>query len=241
MQNHYFSDEFAENKVVRRKRNLVTMVARMDKWWLILHKSAWVAFISVILSGCSRTDRSIDNKGNDTLEKLRMVDSNEVDTYAAAYVYMDFDSDSLLLQNEDFDNLVPRFLAKGKPLKVGGYPGDDCSSKFRQFALNDSLLTVYKYNCGDYGFGNSQYLVGHDSIQKARIYEARWNVSSKKFELDITEQIYLWDDNQLTVRERHKVVHDYVDLDLRGIPFKLKIVGIKEYRDLIKEYRQLIE
>ncbi len=205
-----------------------------------------ILIVLLLFLGCSRADRSAESGVADTLRKQlksdsRTVTTNEVNTYSAAYVYMDFDSDSLLLQNEDFDDLVPRFLAKGKPLKVGGYPGDDCSSKFRQFALNDSLLTIYKYNCGDYGFGNSQYLVGHDSIQKARIYEARWNVGSKEFELNITEQLYLWDGNRLTVRERHKVVHDYVDLDLHGIPFKSKIVEAKKYNNLLKEYRQIIE
>jgi len=38
MQKHYFSDEFIDNKVVRRSLYLVTMVAWMDKWWLILSK-----------------------------------------------------------------------------------------------------------------------------------------------------------------------------------------------------------
>jgi hypothetical protein len=217
------------------------MVARMDKWQLVLRRVASVAILWVILSGCSRSSRTEEAKGNDTLVKMKKVELNQEDTYTAAYVYMDVDSDSLLLQNENFDNLVPLFLSEGKLLSEGEYPGDDCSSKHRQFGLMDRLLTIYKYTCGEYGFGNSQYLLRNDSIQKARIYQARWNVSSKEFEMDITEQIYFWDGNRFTVRERHKVVHDYVDLDLRGIPFKSKIVEAKEYNDFMKEYRQIIE
>lgn len=205
-----------------------------------------ILIVLLLFLGCSRADRSAESGVADTLRKQlksnsRTVTTNEVNTYSAAYVYMDLDSDSLLLQNEDFDNIVPRFLREGKILKEEEYPGDDCSSKCRIFGLNDNLLTIYKYDCGEYGFGNSQYLVRHDSIQKLRNYRTTWNITSKEFELDLTEQIYFWDGKQFTVRERHKVVHDYLDLDLRGIPFKSKIVGTKEYRDLIKEYRQIIK
>ena len=197
------------------------------------------------LLSCSRTDRQTGIKVN-TVDRFDTLDTlhppiNTIDNYSAAFIYINTDSDSLLLDNGDFGNLIPLYRTKGKLVKEKEYGSDDCAGKYKQFELNGGRLTINKSSCGDYGFSNSQFLIKNDSLLQVRKYEVLWNVANKEFELGITEQIFFFNAGRLTLKERHKTVSDWIGFDLREVPFNSNsIVGHKEYDNLKKEHADLL-
>lgn len=219
-------------KIVTKKRNeYEPLMAR------------FIFITLMVLLSCSKTDRPIEIDAKNTVEKkwdTLNVKGNAVDNYSAAIIYTDTDSDSLLLDNQDFDNLIPLYRTKGKLIKVETYGGGDCEGKYKEFDLNGERLTINKSSCGDYGFSNSQFLMRGDSLLRARKYDVQWNVVNKEFELDIIEQIFLFNVGRLTLKERKKSVNDWIGFDLKDIPFKSSLIdGNKEYANLKKELAEL--
>ncbi len=205
-------------------------------------------FILIALVGllsCSRANRPTEI-ATDVIDKSDSLDTiytsiNSIDNYSAAFIYMDTDSDSLLLDNEDFDNLIPLYKANGKLIEEKEYGSGDCAGKYRQFELNDGRLTIDKSSCGDYGFANGEFLMIGDSLLRVRKYEVQWNVLNKDYQLEISEQIFVFNNRWLTLKERYKTTNDWIGFDLTDIPFKSSSIdGQKEYDDLKKELAELL-
>jgi hypothetical protein len=205
-----------------------------------------ILIISIGLIGCSRPNGQIETINADTLYKASSLDTlrvlkNTIDNFSKSIVYSDIDSDSLLIYNKDLEDLILLYKREGKLVNEKRYEGSDCAGKYRQFRFNNNQLTINKSSCGDYGFSNSQFLMNGDSLLTVRKYEALWMVTSKDFEMVITEQIFFFNAGSLTLKEREKTVSDWVGFDLKNIPFNSSmILGHKEYDELKKEYLALL-
>src|SRR5688500_10947890 len=120
------------------------------------------------LLSCSKTGKEQSIAAADSSRNLK-VDSvrttkTAMDDYEASLIYSDSESDSLLLDNLDLRNLISLFKTKGSKVQDKEYQGGDCGGKFTRLTYKGDTLTIDKYSCGDYGFGNSQYLTNDDSL-----------------------------------------------------------------------------
>jgi len=201
--------------------------------------------ITIGLISCSRTEKqqlsfSADSSKTEKTDSARAAKTT-MDDYEASFIYSSSDSDSLLLDNLDLKNLISLFKTKGSLIQDKEYSGGDCGGKFKRLLYNGDTLTIDKYGCGDYGFGNSQYLTNDDSLKLVRNYKMEWSAQPDRIEFTVTEKIYEFGVSKVTISERMKVINGWRNFDFSNVPFATSTSGGQiEYMELKKEQKELL-
>lgn len=191
--------------------------------------------IALGLFSCSQTNRQSESKTTDTTATQDNIENE----YELASIYRDLDSDSLLA-DKDNSLRLNEFLTKGTKTKENEYRGGDCSGKFKQLSFKTDTLTVDKYDCGDYGFGNTQFITKGDSLKFVREFKFEWLVDSTGSKFNVTENIYNFSNSQAIKRIRTKEVNGWKDFRINNIEFKQsRLQGQKEYNDFKRELKNL--
>jgi hypothetical protein len=141
-----------------------------------------------------------------------------VNEYELASIYRDVDSDSLLAASADKSKLAD-FITNGTKIEEKEYGGGDCDGKFKRFVLDEDTLTIDKYDCGDYGFGNTGFVSNHDSLRYVREYKIEWFPGDEENEYNVSETIYEFTANKLTKRTRTKSIKDWKDFKIDDMNF----------------------
>ena len=168
------------------------------------------------LFNCTRTTET-KNSGvpSDSLE------FSAQDDYTASTIYRSLDSDSLLIDKETVDNFLLHFITNGQLLRRHEYGGGDCDGVYRTYNLdkNTIILTVDKYDCGDYGFGNNQYLTKNDSVILVREFTVDWDISDTKTPYRVTERMIKFTNGKTISKERQKSTDRLSDIGFSNLPF----------------------
>jgi len=187
------------------------------------------------LVGCSQTSKQSEFKPTDSI----LMYTNIINEYELASVYRDLDSDSLLVDNDELLEL-DEFLTKGTKIREMEYGGGDCSGKFKQLSFEMDTLTVDKYDCGDYGFGNTEFVTKGDSLRLVREFRMEWLVDSTGSKFNVSEAIYDFSSLRSTKRTRTKSVQGWKDFRISDTDFdERRLHGQKEYLELKKELKDL--
>jgi hypothetical protein len=207
-----------------------------------------LSFVALLvgLTGCTRTEKeqsavTVSSGETASLDSAVAVKSTMSD-YEASFIYSSSDSDSLLIDIPEVGRIVASFKRQGTLIQNNDFSGGDCESKLRRLVYNRDTLTIEKYSCGDYGFGNSQYLTHDDSLKFVRLYTMKWLAESgEQTEYKVTEKVYTFGTGRVTINERTKMITGWRDFYLVDIPFeKTTSSGQNEYVDLTKEHRELL-
>jgi hypothetical protein len=187
------------------------------------------------LVSCSQTSKQSESKTTDST----LMQNDIVNEYELASIYRDLDSDSLLADNDDLLRLN-EFLTKGTKIKEKEYGGGDCGGKFKQLSFKTDTLTVDKYDCGDYGFGNTEFITRGDSLRFVREFKMEWLVDSTGSKFNVSETIYYFSSLRSTRRTRTRSVPGWKDFSIRNTDFEEgQLQGQKEYNEFKKELKDL--
>jgi hypothetical protein len=189
------------------------------------------------LFSCSRLDKQSENKMTDSSSLQTPAVVNE---YELASVYQNLDSDSLLVDKVDFVKFLG-FLKEGTRIKEMEYEGGDCGGKFRQMVLGGDTLTIDKYGCGDYGFGNTEFVTQGDSLRYVREYKMEWSPDDKGNVFDVSESVYEFSAIGSTKRTRTKSIKGWKDFRINDKDFEeIRLPGQSEYFEFKKELKELV-
>lgn len=187
------------------------------------------------LFSCSQTNRQSESKTVDSTASRDNIENE----YELASIYRDLDSDSLLA-DEDNKLRLNEFLTKGTKTKEKEYGGVDCDGKFKQLSFKTDTLTVDKYDCGDHGFGNTQFITMGDSLKFVREFKFEWLADSTGSKFNVTENIYDFSVSGSIKRIRAKEVQGWKDFRISNIDFEQsRLQGQKEYNDFKRELKNL--
>jgi hypothetical protein len=203
-------------------------------------KNNWIGLFLVItiFFTCSRTGKKSTSSNNPDFKKDTLTFQSD---YNSSLVFSSAENDNLLIESETFLDTIIRMRTQGKLIFEKEFGGGDCSGKVKIFYKNEDTLFIKKYNCGDYGFGNIQFLKKNDSILVARFYEYQWLVSENKTVFKINERLYNF--GNITLMERQKIVEPWVEYSLKDIPFSTNTFSrtekTKDFKKEIFEMRKL--
>lgn len=193
-------------------------------------------FLLILITGlfsCTRTKESLNSDvAIDSLE------SSPQDDYVASTIYRSLDSDSLLIDKKTVDEFLLNFIINGKLIRKHEYGGRDCDSAYKTYKLdnNTSILTIDKYDCGDYGFGNSQYLTSGDSITYVREFAVEWDATNDKTSYKVTERLIKFKNGRTQLKERQKSIDRLTDLRFGNLQFRdIEQLTNDEYSRIRKE------
>jgi hypothetical protein len=191
---------------------------------------------------CNQTTDKAETIETDKAKTIGVSDSLELapqDDYSASAIYRSLDSDSLLTDKGEIDSLLSIFLRTGKQIKRKEYGGGDCEGAYRTFSIKDdnSILTIDKYDCGDFGFGNSQYLTKNDSVLLTREFKVEWY---NRTVYTVTERIIKFDNATTILKERETSTSNLGILRFKGQQFKeSKLVSNDE--EYLRIKRELVD
>jgi hypothetical protein len=196
---------------------------------------------ALALFSCSRLDKHSENKMTDSSSvQTDVVNEDVVNEYELAWEYQNLDSDSLLVDKADFVKFLV-FLKKGTRIKEMEYEGGDCGGKFRQMVLQTDTLTIDKYGCGDYGFGNTEFITEGDSLKYVREYRMDWSPDDHGNVFEVSESIYDFSTIGSTKRTRKKSTKGWKDFRINDRHFEeTPLSGQSEYFEFKKELKELI-
>jgi hypothetical protein len=192
-----------------------------------------VIFVLALFS-CSRTRQS-ENQKADSSSTV----ANAGNDYELASINRTLDSDSLLA-SKDVVMKFSEFLKKGTKFKENEYGGGDCYGKFKQIDLGVATLTIDKYDCGDYGFGNTEFITDGDSLRYVRQFKIEWSPGDKGNEFKVSETIYEFSTRGISKKTRAKSIEEWKDFRINDGKFEESSnSGQSEYNELKKELRDL--
>lgn len=187
------------------------------------------------LLGCSQTNRESQSK---TLDST-VTNDKVTDEYELASIYRDLESDSLLVSKTD-EKKFTELLTKGRKIKEQEYGGGDCEGKFKQLTGENDTLTIDKFDCGDYGFGNSQFIVHNDSLRYVREYKMEWSPDDKGNEFNVSETTYEFSTKGVLKRARTKFINGLSKFRINEIDFEeSRLPGQVEYNEFKKKLKGL--
>jgi hypothetical protein len=194
--------------------------------------------IFVVLFSCTRTEK----KSDITILSESTKDTTTIEgDFSNSIVYSSSDNNNLLIESNDYLDITTRLMTKENQIYDKEFGGGDCDGRVRIFAENSDTLFIKKLDCGDYGFGNTQFFKKCDSLIFVRYYKYDWDIKDKKMVFNISEQIYNFE-NQ-TLFERRKVVEPWIEYSLNDIPFSTSTFSrtekINEFRKEIIELKTL--
>jgi len=143
-----------------------------------------------------------------------------------------------MIDKEIVDSFLLNFIANGQLLRRHEYGGGDCDGAYRTYNLKNSksILTIDKYDCGDYGFGNNQYLTKKDSVTNVREFSVEWDVSDGNTLYIVTERMIKFKNGKTILKERQKSITRLADLKFGNVPFKdIEHLANDEYVRIKKE------
>jgi hypothetical protein len=170
--------------------------------------------ILVVLFSCTRTEKKSDI--SILSESIKDTSTIEGD-FSSSIVYSSSDNNNLLMESNDYLDIITRLMTKENQIYDKEFGGGDCEGRVKIFAENSDTLFLEKTDCGDYGFGNTLFLKNCDSLIFVRYYKYDWDIKDKKMVFNISEKIYNFE-NQ-TLFERRKVVEPWIEYSLNDIPF----------------------
>jgi len=195
--------------------------------------------ISVFFS-CSRTEKNSKTTNIADSKKDTLTFQSD---YNSSLIFSSSDNDNLLIESETFLDTITRMKTQGKLIYEKEFGGGDCAGKVKIFNENEDTLFIKKISCGDYGFGNTQFLKRNDSIKVVRFYNYQWLVSENKTVFKISEQIYNFE--KMTLIERQKIVEPWIEYSLKDIPFSTNTFSrtekTKDFKKEIFELKKLIK
>ena len=115
---------------------------------------------------------------------------------------------------ETFDSLLQAFNASDSRRLIrkskGG--GGDCYGWAHEF-VNDQnqKLVSDKWDCGDYGFERSYYLLSADSLKTVRKLKFEYNLSSDSTPYRLTETLLYFDDGVIRQKSRERFTNNFSD------------------------------
>ena len=124
-----------------------------------------------------------------------------INGYEFASAYRELDSDSLVLRKADIVKFS-RFYTDGIKIRELEYGGGDCDGKFMQRILGTDTLTIDKYDCGDYGFGNTLFITNADSLRYVRKFSIEWSPDDDGNVFHVNENIFEFSTAGLVKRTR---------------------------------------
>lgn len=172
-----------------------------------MRKPLFVRFMKKILLiifilgfiGCSKTEQESGGNATDSFAPERPVETG----YEFASAYRELDSDSLLLGKGDIVEFS-RFYTNGIKIREQEYGGGDCDGKFMLQVLGADTLTIEKYDCGDYGFGNTLFITNADSLMYVREFSVEWSPDDDGNVFHVNENIFEFSTTGLVKRTRTK-------------------------------------
>lgn len=195
----------------------------------------FLLILTLGLFSCSQINTQSESKTADSISSRDNIENE----YELASIYRDLDSDSLLA-DKDNQLRLNAFLTKGIKTKEKEYGGGDCDGKFKQLSFGTDTLTVDKYDCGDYGFGNTQFITKGDSLKFVREFKFDWLVDSTGSKFNVTENVYDFSGSEVIKRIRTKQANGWKDFRISNIEFEQsRLQGQKEYNDFKRELKNL--
>ena len=73
-----------------------------------------------------------------------------------------------------------------------------------QRILGTDTLTIDKYDCGDYGFGNTLFITNADSLMYVREFSVEWSPDDDGNVFHVNENIFEFSTTGLVKRTRTK-------------------------------------
>lgn len=123
----------------------------------------------------------------------------------------------------------------------------DCGGMSRKIIDNqtNSLVYLFKRDCGEYGFGNDQFYFENNTLSIVR----NFNYSIAQFYTDSTptlhlteEKLYFFKGDKVTVKKRETISSQNRNYDLSNIKFTETILDKnKTLKEKTAEYNQLVE
>jgi len=170
-----------------------------------------ILIIGLFSSCVQTTDKMVNHEESDMLK------ASPQDDYSTSTVYRALDSDSLLIDKGTIDSVVSLFKG-GQLLRKHEYGGGDCDGAYRTFKIqgDSSILTIDKYDCGDYGFGNNQYLTRNARILLVREFKVEWGNVDK---YHVTERIIEFKTEGTIVKTRSRTISRLADVRFKGEGF----------------------
>jgi hypothetical protein len=197
-----------------------------------MEKILALIFIGGLFS-CSPTGSQTDTK----VTAAPLTPDNLANEHDDTSNFRDLDSDSLGGDTRDMLDFLP-FQEKGTKVKEKEYAGGDCSGKFKQIALGTDTLTIDKHDCGEYGFGNTQFITTGDSLRYVRKYTIEWSPDDKGNEFIVSETIYEFRASGVLKKTREKSIETLKNARFNERSFReTEIAGEVEYDEFEKELR----
>jgi hypothetical protein len=101
-------------------------------------------------------------------------------------------------------------------------------------------LTIDKHDCGDYGFGNSEFITEGDSLRYARKYKMEWSPDDKGNQFNVSETIYEFSNDSVIKRTREKSTKGWKDYTINDLTFEeTRLPAQGEYIELKNQLRNL--
>lgn len=101
----------------------------------------------------------------------------------------------------------------------------DCCTSFKKMTNNKTKITlsIFKTDCGDYGFSNDEYIFSDENLLLVRNFALgieTWPTDTSQTIWYIEEKVLEFRKEQVTIRVRKSTTKDNTDFTLKGIPFK---------------------
>lgn len=131
-----------------------------------------------------------------------------------------------------------------KKTKYQEHGGGDCYGAYSIFN-NQNLkqeIVLDKYDCGDYGFANRQFLLTGDSIGRVRTYKFEYfGVEAEKTKFKVAENIYYFSGDKVLIKNRSKYTTDFSDTLLNNLKFSEKIMlADSVYKAKFKDLEEIL-
>lgn len=171
----------------------------------------------LLICACGQNRSSIKEKVVDSTEHVSSIDQVGESLTKDNLLwrgYRSLDSDSLSTNDGTSDSIMVAFIQNGEMTERKLYNGGDCQGLYKFYSINDGIFTliVDKFDCGDYGFGNNQYLTNRDSIIFFREFEVNWY---NREIYDVTERIITFENGKTLVKERSVPISEYIVLEFK--------------------------
>lgn len=172
----------------------------------------------LIICACGQNKSSIKEEMVDSTEQVSSIDQS-LDILIKDDLlwkgYRSLDSDSLSTNDRTSDSILVVFIQNGEMTEKKSYSGGDCEGLYKVYSTKDKNFTliVDKFDCGDYGFSNNQYLTNRDSIVFFREFIVNWY---NREIYDATERIITFNNGKTLIKERSVPISEYIKLEFKA-------------------------
>jgi hypothetical protein len=169
------------------------------------------------------------------------IPANEIDDSANvsdddfASKYRSLDTDHVLLYDSLSKVLIGKSLAEGTLVSQRKIEGGDCATIVKKFSMPDSsVLILEKYDCGDHGFGSSQYIKKGERL--IFVYEISINTlldSSQRYE--VSEKAVKFKNSVVLIREGRVEIQNLQGLKSIKLVYSREVSAQDIYQDITQK------